>query len=71
MSARIELIHCFKENTACSSGVEKLKGALQVIYDESTDGNPFSEPTDSDIEEACQPFHLLDEDEECDDIDIE
>ena len=41
-----ELIHCFKENTASSSGAERQTEALQVIYDESTKGNPFSKPTD-------------------------
>lgn len=31
------LIHCFKEKSACSSGATKLKEALQILPDESSE----------------------------------
>ena len=43
--------------------------ALQVVNDESLEENPFT-ITDSDIEDASEPIHLLDDDHESD-IDIE
>ena len=64
------LIHCFKENSACSNGAKKLKEALQSLHDEYLEKNPFAEATDSDAEDACQPFHLLDINEEADDIKV-
>ena len=57
------LIHCFKENPACSSGAKQLKEALQSLHDKYSEENPFAEATNSDAEDACQPFHLLDIDE--------
>ena len=69
-SSEDALIHCFKENSACSSGAKKLKEALQNLHDEYLEENPFAEATDSDAEDACQPFHLLDMDEEADDIEV-
>ena len=64
------LIHCFKENSACSSCAKKLKEALQTLHEEYSEENPFAEATNSDAEDACQPFHLLDIDEEADDIEV-
>ena len=43
---------------------------LRPLHDEYSEENPFPEATDSDAEDACQPFHLLDIDEEADDIDV-
>ena len=63
------LIHCFKENSTCSSGAKKLKEALQSLHDEYSEENPFAKATDSCVKDTCQPFHLLDIDEE-DDIDV-
>ena len=57
------LIHCFKENFACSSGAKQLKEALQSLHDKYSEENPFAEATNSDAEDACQPFHLLEIDE--------
>ena len=48
----------------------KLKEALKSLHDEYSEENPFAEATNSDAEDACQPFHLLDIDEEADDIEI-
>ena len=48
----------------------KLKEALKSLHDEYSEANPFAEATNSDAEDACQPFHLLDIDEEADDIEI-
>ena len=64
------LIHCFKENSACSSGAKKLKEALQSLHDEYSEVNPFAEATDSDAEDACLPFHLQDIDEEADETEV-
>ena len=64
------LTHCFKENSACSSGAKKLKEALKSLHDEYSKENPFTEATDSDAEDTCQLFHLLDIDEEADDIEV-
>ena len=42
---------------------------MTFIYDKVLDVNPFViEPADSDIEDANQPFNLLDEDEDEDDF---
>ena len=68
-SSKDALIHCFKENSACSSGAKKLKEALKSLHDEYSEENPFAEATDSDAEDTCQPFHLLNIDEEADVID--
>ena len=46
----------------------KLKEALKSLHDEYSEGNPFAEAANSDAEDACQPFHLLNMDEEADDI---
>ena len=65
------LIHCFKENSACSSGAKKLKEALQQsLHDEYLEENPFAEATNSDVEDACEPFHPLDINEEVDDTEV-
>ena len=48
----------------------KLKEALKSLHDEYWEENPFVEVTNSDAEDACQPFNLLDIDEEADDIEI-
>ena len=53
-----------------SSGAKKLKEALQSLHDEYSEENLFAEATDSDDENACLPFHLLDIDEEADDIEV-
>ena len=66
-----EFIHCFKKEGACPNGADRLKEALQVLSDESSEENPFNEATESDLEDACEPFHLIDEDHESDeDLDI-
>ena len=44
----------------------KLKEASKSLHDEYSKENPFVEATNSDTEDACQPFHLLDIDEETD-----
>ena len=48
----------------------KLKEALKSLHDEYSEENPFAEATNSDAEDACQPFHLLGIDEEADDMEI-
>ena len=48
----------------------KLKETLKTLYDVYSEENPFAEATKSDAEDACQPFHLLDINEEADDIEI-
>ena len=48
----------------------KLKGALKSLHDVYSEENRFAEATNSDAEDACQPFHLLDIDEEAADIEI-
>lgn len=53
------LIHCFKEKSACSSGATKLKEALQILPDESSEEKFFAKPTDSDVKDARQPLHML------------
>ena len=63
-------INCFKENSACSSSAKKLKEASERLHDKYSEENPFAKATDSDAEDACQPFYLLDIDEEADDIDF-
>ena len=63
-------IHCFKENSACSSGAKKLKEALQNLHDKYLEENLFAEATNSDVEDACEPFHLLDINEEADDTEV-
>ena len=34
----------------------KLKEALNSLHDEYSEENPFAEATNSDAEDACQPF---------------
>ena len=46
----------------------KLKETLKSLHDEYSEDNPFAEATNSDAEDACQTFHLLDIDEEVDDF---
>ena len=48
----------------------KLKEALKSLHYEYLEESPFAETTNSDAEDACKPFHLLDTDEEADDIEI-
>ena len=64
------LIHCFKKNSACSSGAKKLKEALQSLHDEYSEENPFAEATDSVDEDACPACSSADIDEEADDIEV-
>ena len=47
-----------------------MKEALKSLHDKNSEENPFAEATNSDTQDACQPFHLLDIDEEADDIEI-
>ena len=63
------LQHSVQNNYIYLSGAMKLKEALESLHDEYSEENPFAEATNSDAEDACQPFHLLDIDEE-DDIEI-
>ena len=42
----------------------KLKEALKILHDKYSEENPFAEAKNSDAEDACKPFHLLDIDEE-------
>lgn len=66
-----EKIHCFKKEGACPEGSAKLKESLNIISEEESQVNPFTDITDSDVEDACEPFHLIDEDHESDEeIDI-
>ena len=48
----------------------KLKEAIKSLHDDYLEENPFAEVTNSDAEDACQSFHLLDIDEEANDIEI-
>ena len=48
----------------------KLQEALKSLHDKYLEENPLVEATNSDAEDACQPFLLLDVDEEADDIEI-
>ena len=48
----------------------KLKEALKSLHGKYSEENPFAEATNSDAVDACQPFHLLNIDEEADDIEI-
>ena len=63
-----DLQHSVQNNYIYLSGAMKLKEALKSLHDEYSEENPFAEATNSDAEDACQPFHLLDIDEEADDI---
>ena len=44
----------------------KLKEALKSHHDKYLEENPFAEATNSDAEDACQLFHLLEMYEEAD-----
>ena len=63
-----EMIHCFKKGKPCEAGAALLKEQLNVLDDSTLSKNPFDEITESDMEDANEPFRLLDPDS---DIDIE
>ena len=49
----------------------RLKESLNILQEEECRINPFENITDSDIEDACEPFHLIDSDQKSDEeIDI-
>ena len=61
-------IHCFKKETTCEAGRERLTTQLSIIQEEETnDVDPF-EITADDVEDASQPFHIIDEDVDEDDF---
>ena len=62
------MIHCFKKGKPCEAGAALLKEQLNVLDDSTLSKNPFDEITESDMEDANEPFRLLDPDS---DIDIE
>ena len=64
------LQHSVQNKFIYLSGAMKLKEALKSLNDVYSEENPFVEATNSDVENACQPFRLLDIDEEADDIEI-
>ena len=65
-------IHCFKKKGCCPNGAAMLQEALQIVTDERVQENPFDQLSESDVEDACEPFHLIDEDHESDeDIDVD
>ena len=66
-----ERIHFFKKEGACPDGSARLKESLQIISEEASQSNPFEHVTDSDVEDACESFHILYEDHDSDeDIDM-
>ena len=66
-----EVIHCFKKGNPCEAGAALLKAQLDVLEDSLLNQNPFDEITESDMEDANEPFRLLDQDSDDDIIDIE
>ena len=52
-------IHCFKKGTTCEAGRERLMTQLLIIQEETNDVDPF-EITADDVEDASQPFHIID-----------
>ena len=49
----------------------KLEESLQIIEKESSSLNPFDSISESDVEDASQPFQLVDADHESDeDVEI-
>ena len=64
-------IHCFKEQGACPDGAVKIEELLQIIEEEASSFNPFDNISESDVEDASQPFQLVDTDHNSDeDIEI-
>ena len=64
-------IHCFKKEGACPDGASRLRESLNILQEEESQINPFENITDSDVEDACGPFHLIDSDQESDEeIDV-
>ena len=61
----------FKKQGACPDGAVKLKESLQIIEEEASSFNPFDNISESDVEDASQPFQLVDADHDSDeDIEI-
>ena len=52
-------MHCFKENSACSNGDNKLDEVLQILREKSSEEDPFAQPTDSDVEDACHCIYVI------------
>ena len=49
----------------------KLEESLQIIEEEASSFNPFDNISESDVEDASQPFQLVDADRDSDeDIEI-
>ena len=49
----------------------KLEESLQIIEEESSSFNPFDNISESDVEDASQPFQLVDADHDSDkDVEI-
>ena len=46
----------------------RLKESLQVIVEEESSLNPFESISDSDVDDTCQPFHLVDDDYDSDEV---
>jgi len=68
--AKDDTIHCLKEGQPCHAGQAMLKSQLGILNE--PDSNPFTECTDSDVEEAHPVLELIDSDNEGDsDIEIE
>ena len=42
----------------------RLRESLNILQEEESQINPFENITDSDVEDACGPFHLIDSDQE-------
>ena len=59
-----ELIHCFKENQPCSTGLQRLKAMANTTDDERED--PFVSLSDSYVEQEA--INELDSDDENDEI---
>lgn len=65
-----EKIVCFREGQPCCAGNEMLKAQASVLLE--PDKDPFTLITESDTEEANDPYQVVDEDDSGDDdIDIE
>ena len=64
------LKHSLQNDYIYLSGAMKLKEALKSLHNEYLEKNPFAAVTKSNIEDACQSYHLVDFEEEADDIEI-
>ena len=65
-----DVIHCFKECEPCRQSCEVLRTQLSILNEPDT--NPF-EVSDSDVEDASDPYLWLDNDQEGDnnqDVDV-